>query len=165
MTTREKIIVGLMILAIIYGVYTVFFAAPREAVPVSRGDKELATLNTFITKVAEKTKTGMSDEQSYILQKARAEWKQDPFVQIQPKLTREEQEERQPLVLKSKILYTGFMQMGDKQLAIINGMEYEVGDRLGPAGLVVRTINPNHVVLAAPDKKNKTVTLPMEEIE
>jgi hypothetical protein len=164
MTTREKIIVGLMVLAVVYGVYTLYFSAPRE-VPVSSGDKELEALNSFITKVAEKTKTSLSKEQTYILQKARAEWKQDPLVQIRPKLTREEQEASQPLVLNSKISYTGFLEMGDKRLAIINGIEYEAGDRLEPSGLVVRTINPNHVVVAAPDRKNKTVILPMEEVE
>lgn len=164
MTTREKIIVGLMVLAVIYGVYTVFFATPRN-VSIPSGNRELETLNSFVTKVAEKTKTSLSKEQTYILQKARTDWKQDPFVQIQPKLTREEAAARQPLVLNRKVVYTGFLEMGAKRLAIINGMEYEVGDRLEPAGLIVRTINPTHVVVAAPDKKNKTLSIPMEDIE
>jgi len=29
----------------------------------------------------------------------------------------------------------------------------------------VRAINPTHVVVSAPDKKNKTMTIPIEEIE
>ena len=153
-----------MVLAVIYGVYTVFFSAPRE-VSIPSGHKELETLNSFVTKVAEQTKTGLSKEETYILQKARAEWKQDPFIQIRPKLTREEAAERQPLVLNSKILYTGFLEMGNKRLAIINGMEYEIGDILERTGLVVRKISPSHVVVAAPDNKNKTLIIPMEEIE
>ena len=153
-----------MVLAVIYGVYTVFFSAPRE-VSISSGHKELETLNSFVTKVAEQTKTGLSKEETYILQKARAEWKQDPFIQIRPKLTRDEAEERQPLVVNSKILYTGFLEMGNKRLAIINGMEYEIGDILERTGLVVRKISPSHVVVAAPDNKNKTLIIPMEEIE
>ena len=59
-----------MVLAVIYGVYTVFFSAPRE-VSISSGHKELETLNSFVTKVAEQTKTGLSKEETYILQKAR----------------------------------------------------------------------------------------------
>ena len=153
-----------MVLAVIYGVYTVFFSAPRE-VSIPSGHKELETLNSFVTKVAEQTKTGLSKEETYILQKARAEWKQDPFIQIRPKLTRDEAAERQPLVVNSKILYTGFLEMGNKRLAIINGMEYEIGDILERTGLVVRKISPSHVVVAAPDNKNKTLIIPMEEIE
>jgi hypothetical protein len=164
MTTREKIIVGFMVLAVIYGGYTVFLSSPREAA-ISSGDKELEALNSFVTKVAERTKTDFSEQQAYILQKAQAAWKQDPLIQIQPKESREEQEARQPLVLKSKMLYSGFMQMGDTRLAIINGAEYEAGDRLEPEGLIVRSISPNHVVIGSADRKNKTVILPMEEIE
>ena len=153
-----------MVVAVAYGVYTVFFSAPREA-SISSSHKETDTLDSFVNKIAKQTKTGLSKEQTYILQKARAEWKQDPFIQIRPKLTRDEAAERQPLVVNSKILYTGFLEMGNKRLAIINGMEYEVGDTLERTGLVVRNISPSRVVVAAPDNKNKTLILPMEEIE
>lgn len=153
-----------MVLAVIYGVYTVFLSSPRQAA-VSSGDKELEALDSFVTKVAERTKTDLSKEQAYILQKAQAGWKQDPLIQIQIKETRDEKEARQPLVLKSKMLYSGFMQMGDTRLAIINGAEYETGDRLEPDGLIVRSISPDHVVIGSADGKNKTVILPMEEVE
>jgi hypothetical protein len=166
MTTREKIIVALMVLAVIYGVYVVFFSAPMEEdASKSAGDKELKALNSFINKVADKTKSSLSKKQAYVLQIAETEWKQDPLMHLRPKISKEEIEARQPLVLESKILYTGFLQMGDKRLAILNGIEYEVGDQLEPGGLVVRGIHPNHVVIGSLAKKNKTVILPMEDIE
>jgi hypothetical protein len=166
MTTREKIIFGLMVLAVVYGVYTIFFATPPdEAAFEPGGNRELVALNSFITKVADKTKNSLSKEQAYVLQKAQTEWKQDPLVQIEPKISREEEAARQPLVLDSKILYTGFLQLGNKRLAILNGLEYEIGDRLEPGGLVLRGIHPNHVVIGSPDVKSKKVILPMEEIE
>ncbi len=166
MTTREKIIVALMVLAVGYGVYTVFLSGPPEEAPVKRGgDKELEALNLFITKVADKTKNSLSNAQAYVLQKAQLEWKQDPLLQIEPQMSQEEKTARQPLVLESKILYTGFLQMGDKRLAILNGIEYEIGDRLDPGGLIVRDIYPNHVVIGSPDVRSKKVILPMEEIE
>jgi len=154
-----------MILAVAYGVYTVFFSTPSKAAFQNDDHKELKALNAFVSKIAEKTKTGLSKKQTYVLQKAQDAWKQDPFVRIQPKPTQAEETEKRPLVLKSRIVYTGFLEMDDKRLAILNGMEYEIGDRLEPDGLVVRAISPTHVVVAAPDKKNKTMTLPMEEIE
>jgi len=166
MTTREKIIVGLMVLAMVYGVYTIFFAGPPEETAFKTGgDKELETLNLFIAKVAEKTKNSLSNKQAYVLQKAQTDWKQDPLLQIEPEMSPDEIEAHQPLVLESKILYTGFLQMGDKRLAILNGIEYEIGDRLDPGGLIVREIYPNHVVIGSPDVKSKKVILPMEEIE
>ena len=155
-----------MVLSVVYGVYTVFLSGPQEETAFkSGGDKELEALNSFITKVADKTKNSLSKEQVYVLQKAQIEWKQDPLLQIKPKISKEETEARKPLVLESKILYTGFLQMGNKRLAILNGLEYEIGDRLEARGLIVRNIHPNYVVIGSPDIKSKKVILPMEEIE
>jgi len=155
-----------MMLAVIYGVYTVFFSAPKEETASLNGsDKDLETLNLFISKISDKTNNGLTEAQVYALQKAQANWKQDPMMTIEPKLTQQEIAARQPLVLKNQILYTGFLQMGDKRLAILNGIEYEIGDRLEPDGLIVRNISPNHVVVGSPDIKSKKLILPMEEIE
>jgi hypothetical protein len=164
MTNREKIIVGLMLVVVVYGVYTLFFSEPQKATTVKKsGTKELATLNAFITKVAEKTKSGLSEKQAYILKKAQAAWKQDPFLRIQPPKTPDDKDANKPVVLKSDIFYSGFLQMGDRRLAIINGMEYETGDKLEPGGYIIRSILPNHVVIAPPGEEKKTMILPMEE--
>ena len=155
-----------MVLAIVYGVYIVFFAESKEeAAFESKGNNEVEALYSFITKVAEKTKRSLPKEQVYALQKAQSEWKQDPLIHIQPKISREEKTQRQPLKLDRKIIYTGFLQMGAKRLAIINGLEYEIGDRLEPDGLIIRNIHPNYVVLGSPVQKNKKVILQMEEID
>lgn len=164
MTNREKIIVGLMLVVVVYGVYTLFFSSPQKAAPLGSVKKQ-TTLNTFVAKVADKSKTGFSKKQTYIMEKAQAVWKQDPFVQIRPQQTRDEDDVDKPVVLKSDILYTGFLQMGDTRLAIINGIEYEAGDKLEPGGFIIRSIHPNHVVIAPADRKNKPMILPMEESE
>ena len=166
MTNREKAIVGLMALTVGFGVYIMFFAGSKEeAAFENRGDKELQALHSFINEVAEKTKSRLPREQIYALQKAQSEWKQDPLIDIKPKMSRDEKTQRKPLKLDRKIIYTGFLQMGPKRLAIINGLEYEIGDRLEPDGLIVRSIHPNYIVIGSPVHKNKKVVLPMEEIE
>ena len=137
-----------MLLSIIYGVYTVFFfVQPEGAAFKIGGDKELEALNSFISKVADKTKNSLSKNEDYVLQKAQAPWKQDPLMRILPKISEEEEEENQPLELDSKIMYTGFLQMGNKRLAIINGIEYEIGDQLEPGGVIVLNIHPNHILI------------------
>jgi len=165
MSKREKIIVGLMVVAVAYGVYTLFLSTPPRPAATVSGAKELVTLNAFITKVAEKAKTGFSKKQAYILQKAQAAWKQDPLIKIRPQKTADEKESGESPKLKAGILYTGVLQMGERRLAIINGMEYEAGDKLEPGGFIIRNILPNHVVIVPPGKKQKTMILPMEENE
>ena len=133
-----------MLLVVAFGVYTWFFSSPQNAA-VKSADQGQKSLNEFVVKVAEKTKTGLSKTQAYILKKAQTDWNRDPLVRIEPKKSVEKN--RTANRLKSKILYTGFLQMGDKRLAIINGLEYEIGDILEPGGYIVRNIHPRHVVI------------------
>ena len=164
MSNREKIIVALMVVSVIFGIYIVFFESPKQTTTVNpAADRELEVLNTFITKVAEKTQSGPSKEQAYILNKAQSAWKQDPLVQLEAKKV--DVDTGPEPVLDARVQYTGFLQMGDTRLAIINGMEYEAGDQLEPGGFIIRRIFPNHVLVAPPGKNKKTMILPMEETE
>ena len=156
MSKREKILIGLVLLAAVYGIYAWFLSSPQQAATLN-DDNEQKALNAFIIKVVQKTTTGLSKNQAYVLQKAEAKWKRDPLIQIEPK-TPEEEEDRQQPVLTSKMIYSGFLRMGDKRLAIINGMEYETGDILEPEGFVIRSISSSRVVIAAPGRKKKTAS-------
>ena len=153
-----------MLLAVVYGIYSWFLSSPQQAATLKEDDNEQEVLNAFILKVAEKIKTGFPKNQAYVLQKAEAKWKRDPLIQIEPKTPEEEEDSQQP-VLTSKMIYTGFLRMGDKRLAIINGMEYETGEILEPGGFTIRSISPSRVVIAPPGRKKKTLILPMEETE
>ena len=153
-----------MVVSVMLGAYMVFFDSPKKATSISKaGLQELEVLNTFITKVAEETKSGPSKEQAYILNRAQVAWKQDPLIQLEAKKV--EVDTGPAPVLDARVQYTGFLQMGDTRLAIISGMEYEAGDQLEPGGFIIRRILPNHVVVVPPGKNRKTMILPMEETE
>jgi len=164
MSKREKILIGLMVLAVAYGCYVWFLPSTQQAA-TENDDNQEKILNDFIIKVAEKTTTGLSKNMAYVLQKAEAKWDRDPLIQIEPKTPDEEEEESQQPVLTTKMTYSGFLRMGDKLLAIINGMEYEAGDRLEPSGFIIRSISISRVVIAPPGRNKKTINLPMEENE
>ena len=163
MSKREKILVGLSLVAVIYGIYIWFLSSPQQAA-TAFGDNDQKALKAFILKVAEQTSRRLSKSQAYVLGKAESQWKQDPLIQIEPKPP-EEVEDRQEPVLTSEAIYTGFLRMGEKKLAIINGMEYEAGDILEPDGFIIRSISPSRVVIAPSGKTKKTLTLPLEESE
>jgi hypothetical protein len=164
MSNREKIIVALMVVSVILGGYMMFFEPPKKATTFSAaGDRELEVLNTFITKVAEKTQSGPTKEQAYILNKAQIAWKQDPLIELEAK--KADVDTGPEPVLDARVQYTGFLQMGDTRLAIINGMEYEAGDQLEPGGFIIRRIFANRVEVLPPGQKKKTMILPMEETE
>jgi hypothetical protein len=170
MTSREKIIVGLMLLSVVYGVYAVFFESKggTQEITTISATKQLENLNAFITKVAEASKAGLSKEDKYIIQLAEAEWKQDPLISAELKDRPESEIQKAKKVAPVSIpdlsiSYTGFMQMGDIKFAIINGVEYATGDRLEQGDYILRSITPNRVVIVSTGPGKKRYIFPLEE--
>jgi hypothetical protein len=145
MAKREKIIVGLMIVALLYGVLDFFVSSsPKEGSQVP--EAKLAETRDLAAKIADNVqKESLTSAEKLILERAAAEWTQDPFL-------------GRPLVAANmpakageggvvQFVYTGFVEAGSKRLAIINGMEYQVGEELESGAFVVRSISQGSVVL------------------
>ena len=168
MSTREKIIVGLMLLVVAFGAYELFLAPKPGSVSLKKSPEGLESLNAFITKVAAANqKGGLSETDAYIIKLAETEWKQDPMLDIPKKSV----PKAVAPVKKAKpiqapdLVYTGFMDMGGKSLAIINGMEYESGDTIEPGALLIRRIYPNKIEVVATERGGKVFTIPLTETD
>ena len=162
-----------MLLTVIYGIYVLFFEGKEKSSIASTAavsaTKQLENLNAFIAKVAEASQAGLSKEDKYIISRAESAWKQDPLTTVELTDRPEDEINRQ----KRKVIettgpqldvsYTGFMQMGDKKFAIIDGFEYAVGDELEQGGFVVRGINPRQVVIVSTDRSKKKFIFLLEE--
>ena len=145
MAKREKIIVGLMVAVLLYGVFDFFISSlPKES--TSAAEAKLAEARDLAARIADSLqKEGLTSAEKFILERAAEEWTQDPFLGKQlvamsapPKAGETE---------IARFAYTGFVEAGNKRLAIINGMEYQVGEELEPGGHVLRSISHNSVVL------------------
>ncbi len=114
-----------MVLTVVYGIYTLFFegkskgsTTPTAAISAT---KQLENLNAFITKVAEASRAGLSKEDKYIISRAESAWKQDPLTTVELTDIPEDEIKRQKQVVQVpgpqlNVSYTGFMQMGDKEV-------------------------------------------------
>ena len=170
MEKREKIIVALAVVALLYGAYALFIE-PQPGKPTfatkTTQKTDLDTLNTFITRVATATKEGLSEKDSYIIQRAENKWMRDPLVRIRK--PKESENESQKTVKMAHpgfaIQYTGFLEMGTMRLAIINGSEYAAGDRLEQGGYIVRRISPNQIVVATEDGSKDLFIVPLQETQ
>ncbi len=172
MNQREKIIVGLMLLTVVYGIYALFFEGKGEGTIAQTATVssavQLENLNAFITKVAEASKAGLSKEDRYIISRAETEWKQDPMIMVELTDRPRVEINRQKLVKQTtgprpNLTYTGYMQMGDRVFAIINGFEYAPGDQLQDGGYTVTRITPTKVVIVSTDESRKKYIYPLEE--
>lgn len=168
MTTREKIIVGLMLLVVVFGAYELFLAPKPGSVPLQKSPEGLESLNAFINKIAAANqKGGLSDTDAYIIKLAEADWKQDPMLDIPKKALPKPVEpvKKTEPPPKLDLVYTGYMDMGGKSLAIINGMEYETGDTIEPGALLIRRIFPNKIEVVATERGGKIFTIPLTETD
>ena len=168
-TNREKIIVVFALLALVYGAYEVFLHSPPKppTFQSSSKGKSLDTLNSFITKVAEAAQEGLSETDTYIIQRAEAQWIQDPLIRIRkpPKVEIEPEDVVTTEKPELEIAYTGYIEMGSMRLAIINGNEYETGDRLEQGDYIVRSISPTQVEIVTTDTNRNRFIVPLQELQ
>ena len=164
MTNREKIIVGLAALALGYGAMELLLPRAKVA-PVSQ-PQSLEGLNAFITKVADATRVGTAEASAIVIQKAEAAWKQDPFLEIQKaKAVKPPDKPTTETARLPNLVYNGFIELGSKRLAIINGQEYEAGDKLSPGGFTIKSILPTRVVIVSAQGEGAPIVLPLQESE
>ena len=162
MTNREKIIVGIMVLTVGYGAIELLLPRARggAAAPAVQSTE---SLSAFISKVADAAKGAASESSAFIIKKAEADWKQDPLMVIRkappPAETRAPKETARAV---PNMAYSGFLEIGPKRLAIINGMEYEAGDRVNPGAFSIKTILPNKVIMTSSQGE---IVLPLQEGE
>ncbi|MFC1798548.1 hypothetical protein ACFLZL_01930 [Thermodesulfobacteriota bacterium] len=158
MSNREKIILALMAVAVLYGAYSIFFANTPK--PKGAGkEKSLEEINRFIADVAVKVEEQSSQKHAYILSQAKNNWVKDPFFKINVPVKEEVvvQATEEEVAPKETFAYTGYLQMGSRIIAIIDGLEYESGDELTKGGHIVKVIDPKRVLIGPQDEDNNIV--------
>ncbi len=163
MSKREKIILFFMALSLVYGFYVFYVEAPGKKKAIGKNSK-LESLNKFITHVAELTKESLSEIDSYIIEKAPKQWDKDPLLGSDSEFQfKAENTEADLSTFKVNIKYTGYLKMGAKNIAILNGLEYEEGEELEKSGFIIRKIYPERVIIEIKGKQ-KEIAIPLEEI-
>jgi len=167
---RQILILGVMLLAVLYGAYQ-FFSTGRKGLAVVDTAKKAADLNTFIGDITiALTKDTPSPVDAYMIKRAEAEWLRDPF--YEPKNDREDaiakeaahaqQVEEAATAMKGQLNYTGYVDMDRKKIAIVNGNEYVTGDALDVEGYVLNGIYPTKIVIY--NKMTRlTIDIPLQE--
>ena len=163
MSKREKIILFFMALSLVYGFYVFVIEAPGKKGAIGQ-KSNLESLNKFISHVAELTRESLSEIDSYIIEKAPKQWDKDPLLSSDTEFQfKAENTEADVSALKVNIKYTGYLNMGAKNLAILNGLEYEEGEELEKGGFIVRKIYPERVIIVIKGQQEE-ITIPLEEI-
>ena len=175
MSKREKIIVLVMALVVFYGVYTLFFSGPKKSVGSATGGRA-DELNKMITDLAVGlSKEGPTEVDKYIAATAEGPWEKDPLFKEKISLSKDgvavqaasgKKADRAVVVVPDfSFTYSGYLEMAGVKIAIINGMEYEIGDDIIGGPYILRDINPSKVVIGVKGVEGKEgeISVPIEE--
>lgn len=150
MGKREMIILGAMAIAVLYAAFD--YLTPKKKVSGMDMTQKNAELQTFVTDLT----AGLGKDTSknlgaLIFSRAEREWAQDPFLDgksykswTQVKVTAKEADATAP---KIEFVYSGYLEVDRKRMAIINGMEYSEGEGLDAKGYVLKSVSPSSVVI------------------
>ena len=164
MAKRERIILIVMGLVVLYGIYSLFFSSPAKVANVKL-EKSTGEIKKFVKDMTDVLKDDFSRQQRYIIAQAKAEWPKDPFwiTKVLAKTDIVVENTRKTAATEEEFAYTGYLKMGDRKLAIINGIEYEMGDQLEREGHFVKEIDSLRVVIGLPDNNENNIILLLDE--
>jgi len=160
------IILGVVAVVILYAVFD--FVSPKKKDTGIDVVRNTAELNTFVTELAgslEKETT--KNLGTIIFSRAENEWTRDPFLDgkafkawTDSKTIKAKMDESP--VQKVEFIYSGYLEVGKKRMAIINGIEYNEGEVLDVKGYMLKSVSPSRVLI-----ENRgigaTVNVPLQE--
>ena len=166
LTKQQIIILSVMVGTILYAAYDFFIAPRTQSAMIDIGKKSME-LEAFINNITTSMPKGsLSAADAYIVSRAEAQWTKDPF--YDRKLYREWVKLKEPAKAgggtsqKMSFIYSGYLKIKNKKVAIINGVEYESGDPLEIEGYVLKNIFQGKVAIIN-EKSGAKFDIPLQE--
>jgi len=154
---RELIILGLAGLAVIYLVFDLIIMPSYKPKKIETAQAQNIDIKTLLAEMSQYAKqVGSVDNILYTMSRADLAWPRDPF--LYEDLASAASVEGQ----KTKFNYTGFVMLGSKRLAVINGIEYQIGESIAGVDFILKAINPNDVVLENLVNRSR-LSIPIQE--
>lgn len=148
MSTREKIMLFMALAALLYGGLEWFVFSPEKPSPgpvIQNKGSSAETVDKMMAKIMH-----MDIEYPHkkaVIEKIETPWVRDPFVQPRPQASQSAGESEDAMAVLPNLVYSGFISSGNRAMAIINAMEYFVGDIVMGTGYRITRITPDKVVI------------------
>ena len=157
---REQILIALAVVGLLYGAADFAMRSTgKNAAP--NGDGTLAAVTfSLVTEELGASSTSLREANALeILNAVSAAWPENIFVNIASFVSHQKEEGGLALV-EDTLVYSGYMTMGEKIFAVINGIEYRIGDMV--EGFFLKEIDPMEIVM---EKNGKPARIPFRRIE
>jgi hypothetical protein len=145
---RQIIIIIIALMAVLYGAYAYLSGGParKESKTISDPNEK----NIFISSItSELMKSPLSIVDVYIISRAETDWQRNPFMERSSykEWAARDSAKGSDVSAVAKIIYSGYVDSGKKKMAVINGLEYSVGEQLEIGGYVLKKITERKVVI------------------
>jgi len=145
--TREKIILAIVGLAILYAGY-VYLIEPANKAKTNEQKQEIsAPASTVKIDLVKDAETGTD---KYIIARAGTNWKKNPFLDRNASSYKEWasiQRAASGSGSAAKMIYSGYIDSGKMKIAIIDGFGYQAGEALEMEGYVLKQVTSSQVVI------------------
>jgi len=161
--TREIIILAVAALGVVYAGYVYLIAPAINKAKTNDQKQEISTpassLKNDLIKDAE------AGTEEYIIARAEANWGKNPFVDRNSSSYKEwavTQAASGASGSATKIIYSGYIDAGKMKIAIIDGLEYRVGEQLEMEGYVLKRVTPSQVLIVNKNTGSE-IEIPIQE--
>lgn len=159
---REIVILAIAALFVLYALY-VYLIADRQKEKkdeTSGGNAKIETIMSGF--IDELNKNQLSHFEQYVIERAQMSWVKNPFLNrdLYRKWLAKDSGGVGMAVLK--IIYSGYVDTGENRLAVLNGIEYRIGEELHEKEYILKNITPSKVIIF--DKKaGNNMEIPIQE--
>lgn len=156
MEKREKILLVILVIVIGFGAYTYLFSGEKvTSVSDLVNVDELNRIKTDVDKKLDENP--LTKIERFRLEQAERPWNMDPFYDRTQDMAQEAEVDTQ-FPADVDLRYTGYIRIGDEIVyAIINSMEYKVGDEIEVEGFYLFDITKDKVVVGKQDEEGNIV--------
>lgn len=159
---REIIILAVAAIFVLYAIY-VYLIADRLSGKKGKAGKESVKIEAIIGVLTDElNKNKLSDFDRYIIKKAQVDGGENPFLRRDLYRAWLEKDSGGSAITAVKIIYSGCVETGKNKLAVLNGLEYRVGEKLKEEGYILKNITSSKVIIFNKHTGNN-MEIPMQE--
>jgi hypothetical protein len=160
---REIIILAAAAIFVLYAIYVYLIAdhLPGKKVETGKDSVKIETVISGLT--GELNKNKLSDFDNYVIKKAQVNWGENPFLKrdlYRAWLTKDSRGKGG--IAAVQIIYSGYVDTGKNKLAVLNGIEYRIGEELKEEGHILKNITSSKVIIFDKSAGNN-LEIPMQE--
>lgn len=143
---RQIIILAITAIAVLYAGYELLIAGPaaKKAGKAAAPVEEKAVLAGLTGDILSNKATAAD---VYVAKRAEEEWSKNPFWDKASYRAFARKEEGKSAPEGPKIVYSGYIETGNRKMAVINGWEYEAGQALEVEGYLLKKVTPSRVLI------------------